>query len=786
VDEKIDRPRPTRRWFLGGAAAGALGTMIPLRPASAATAAAGSGLDDRMRSPAAWSRFLGEQDMLWSRLPANFFEAPFLGNGGLGASMYQDPSGHRVQFTLGDSRVHDHQDVAGPVTNNGQTAEMSNAVWGKARLRIGYLTLNTVGEVTSVDARLSLWDAELTGTITTTAGKVGLRAFVHATQDLLVVTTTPDAGEAGLSWTFTPFPAVSPRAGHNTPPAGLKENPAPKVTTVSGGGICVQDLTAGGRTATAWRERTAPDGSRTLVATVVHTYPGTSADGRATSAVEAAVRQPAARLASGHLRWWHGYYPRSFVSIPDARLQSFYWIQLYKIASATRADRPVIGTCAEWLEDTGWPATWWNLNVQLEYWLIYPTGHTELDSLSHSLDKYRDNLALNVPAEYRSDSYAIGRTTQDDLHAAEVAVPGTISKDAYPEVGNLTWVMHNAWLAYRHTMDDRQLRHVVFPLLRRAINFYLHFLTEGPDGRLHLPATFSPEYDITRDCNYDLALLSWGCRTLLDSAERLGIKDELRPRWKDVVNRLVDPPQGPDGLWIGADRQLTTSHRHYSHILWFYPLHLLDVSDPANRDLLQRSLAHWVGFPDALQGYTFTGAASMSALLGDGNAALGYLDTLLDTFIQRNTMYRETTGPVVETPLSGAQSLHDMLISGRGGLIRVFPAVPAAWADVTVHDVRTEGAFLVSAARQGGRIGFVRVKSLAGEPCRLAPGLPAPYDVRSTRGGKVRFRDRGDGTLDLDLRTGDDVIVTTRGTKPPLTIAPVPADGSGNVWGLPT
>jgi alpha-L-fucosidase 2 len=770
----------SRRWFLGGVTTGALSAVLPLGPAAAKAPGRRGGLDDRMRSPAAWRAFLGEQDMLWSRLPANFFEAPFLGNGGLGAAVYQDPGGKRVQFTLGDSRVHDHQDVAGSVNNNGQTAEMSTAVWGKARLRIGYLTLTTVGDVTGVDARLSLWDAELTGTITTTAGKVAIRAFVHATEDLLVVAATPDPGEMAMSWTFTPFPAISPRAAHNPSPPELRQNPPPTVTA----GMCVQDLVAGGRTATAWRERVEHDGSRLLVATVAHTYPARTASDRATRTVEAAVRVPLSHLAAGHRRWWHGFYPRSFLSVPDARLQSFYWIQLYKMASATRAGRPVIGTCAEWLEDTGWPATWWNLNVQLEYWLIYPTGHTELDSLTRSLDEYRDNLALNVPAAYRADSYALGRTTQEDLHGAEVAVPGTISKDALPEVGNLTWVMHNAWLAYQHTMDDRRLRHVVFPLLRRAVNFYLHFLTEGADGRLHLPTTFSPEYDITRDCNYDLALLSWGCRTLLAASSRLRIRDELRPRWQEVLDRLVDPPQGPDGLWIGADRQLTSSHRHYSHMLWFYPLNLLDVGVPADRDLLQRSLAHWVGFTGALQGYTFTGAASMSAMLGDGDAALGYLGTLLDKYVQRNTMYSESS-PVIETPLSGAQSLHDMLFSGRGGVIRIFPAVPRTWPDVTLHNLRTEGAFLISAVRRGGLTQFARVRSLAGEPCHLAPSLPGPYDVWSPRGGTPPAHDLGDGTLRLDLRAGDEVIVTTRGTHPDLSVAPVATNGSGHVWGLP-
>jgi alpha-L-fucosidase 2 len=174
----------------------------------------------------------------------------------------------------------------------------------------------------------------------------------------------------------------------------------------------------------------------------------------------------------------------------------------------------------------------------------------------------------------------------------------------------------------------------------------------------------------------------------------------------------------------------------------------------------------------------------MSAMLGDGDAALGYLGTLLDKYIQRNTMYSESS-PVIETPLSGAQSLHDMLFSGRGGVIRIFPAVPHAWPDVTIHNLRTEDAFLISAARRGGSTRFVRVRSLAGEPCRLAPGLPGPYDVWSPHGGTPPAHDLGDGTLRLDLRAGDEVIVTTRGTRPDLTIAPVTTDGSGHVWGLP-
>lgn len=197
-------------------------------------------------------------------------------------------------------------------------------------------------------------------------------------------------------------------------------------------------------------------------------------------------------------------------------------------------------------------------------------------------------------------------------------------------------------------------------------------------------------------------LLTWGCRTLLDSAELLGIDDESAPRWREVLARRVAYPTDANGFMIGADIPFAKSHRHYSHMLAVYPLYELTGRTPDELALIEKSLAHWVGFEGALQGYTFTGAASMSALLGKGEDALKYLGQLMSRFIQANTMYKES-GPVIETPLSAAQSLHDMVCQSWGGVIRVFPALPAAWKDLTVHNFRTQGAFLLSAVREGAR-----------------------------------------------------------------------------------
>ena len=150
---------------------------------------------------------------------------------------------------------------------------------------------------------------------------------------------------------------------------------------------------------------------------------------------------PLSEFAAGHRDWWHGYYRKSFLSIPDQRLQSFYWIQLYKVASAARAAAPVMATSGPWLEPTPWPATWWNLNVQLEYWLIHGSNHLELDAMTRAVEQFRDNLSGQLAPAYRADSAGIPRTTDITLlnsggtpDGFAVGIPG--QDPPTPEVGS--------------------------------------------------------------------------------------------------------------------------------------------------------------------------------------------------------------------------------------------------------------------------------------------------------------------------------------------------------------
>ena len=75
--------------------------------------------------------------------------------------------------------------------------------------------------------------------------------------------------------------------------------------------------------------------------------------------------------------------------------------------------------------------------------------------------------------------------------------------------------------------------------------------------------------------------------------------------------------------------------------------------------------------------------------------------------------------------------------------------------------------------------------SLAGEPCRLRHGMTGPVTVRAGCGRDPAWRDVGNGTIEIDLRRGDEVVVFPAGTRPDLVIAPVRVTVPAPPWGLP-
>jgi hypothetical protein len=597
---------------------------------------------------------------------------------------------------------------------------------------------------------------------------------------VLAVELTKSEGEAGARLEWYPFSEVDPvlkNADSINMNQYIPRTEVIRQTAADGVQVGVQRFEYDGGCVTAWREAQVEPLHRRLWLSI-----GNGGGDETVRTVEKAVRLAAAqtwdRWVEAHRDWWHRYYERSFVSIPNTVLESFYWIQMYKLASATRADGMLIDNQGPWLAPTPWAGVWFNMNVQMSYSPVYTSGRLELgESLVRAFRDNMEQLIRNVPERYRADSAGLGRSMSYDLDGAVGA-----------EVGNLTWVCHSLWRHYRHAMDESMLRELLFPLLKRSVQFYLHLLEEGDDGLLHLPPMISPEYGsflqlTVPDTHYDLALLQWGCRTLLRICGMLGVEDASRAQWQETLARLAPLPVDETGFMIGRGQPLEFGHRHFSHLMAVFPLHLLSGDAPEERELIVRSLRHWLSREGDLRGFTFTGAASIAATIGEGEEALKYLQSLMH-LIKPNTMYKEA-GPVIESPLAGAEAIHDMLLQSWGEDIRIFPAVPSAWKEAVFHDLRAEGAFLVSAVRSGGETAWARVKSLAGQPCRLRTDMTGDVRIAASGDGSdaVQLRVLGGGVYELELPQGSeavlyraDHVIGGDGTLHAWEIAPVPAE----------
>ncbi|WP_018970896.1 glycosyl hydrolase family 95 catalytic domain-containing protein [Rubritalea marina] len=738
-----------------------------------------------------WESFLSRHDMTWEMVPKRWEHAPYSGNGNVGFLFYQGKSKNVMSIHTGRHDYYDHRLPEGAKEH----------LWiYRCRLPLGHFELQSQGDITGVDLRLRLWDAELTGTVSTTRGSYKVRALSHSQLDVIYFETDAVDGESvEITWKpAIPYSSVrktldagrGPKGGSwdNMRKAPYPLAPEPVHSTQQGTHFCLQQLhQQRGETTTGWTIDGSTTGKQQLLASVHHCFPGET---NSKQTVESSLNRGRALMLDGdffssHRAWWHAYYPQSFLTLKDPEKEAFYWIQMYKLGSAMRENGPILDLMGPWYHDTFWPMVWGDLNVQLQYWTHLTANRMAVgESLPNNLDKYAANLSKNVPKRWKDSAAIAACFPQNCLANNKAKVPDM-----------LAWIMHNYWLHCEYAGDRERMRDGLFPLLKQTVNSYLNYLKDNQvpsaDGTVHIKRSWSPEYPggNGQDVNFTLALLRWSCQTLLNINQEFALDDPLSSEWQHIIDHLVAFQIDDNGLRIGKDIPFDKPHRHYSHLLAFYPLAVLKPDAPEGVDLLTKSLDHWLdtsingaqkdtAMP--VTGYTATGAASMYAMAGKPEKAYHYLDFLIQhRNVSTTTMYAEGN-PVIESPLSFATALHDMLLQSWGGCIRVFRGTPKRWTDLAFHNLRTQGAFLVSAKKRDGATQFVSVESLAGSPCTVQTDISnAKIYINGTEAPKSKVKLTAQGCYSIDLNKGETVIFTPVNlADTDLVISPLPMDQS--------
>lgn len=718
----------------------------------------------------------GQSDLASAGLATRWDEAMPLGNGVVGALVWQRDSALRLSLDrtdLWDLRPMDS--IAGP--NN-------RFAWVVEQVRKGdYLPVQrkydhpydalpapskipgAAIEFTGLPAKADSARLYLNNAVCEVSwpGGVSLQTFVHADRPLGWFRLT------GVTDSVIPVivaPSYSDQTGATSGDVisgqSLQRLGYPQGTVSSSDGLAVYHQPGYGGFSYDVAVRWLRDGATLCgVWSVTSSVSGENAEDITAKALDRGIMKDYA----GHMAFWNRFNSMSSVSLPDTVLQRQYDNEMYKFGSASRSYSSPISLQAVWTADNGQLPPWkgdyhHDLNTQLSYWPAYAGNRLDeglgyLNTLWNQRDTYREYTrtyfgtdGMNVPGVCTLDGRPMG---------------GWIQYAMSPTTG--AWLGQHFYLHWKYSADQAFLAERAYPFMKDVAIYLEQISTVDENGTRRLPVSSSPEmYDNSlqawfRDMtNFDTSLMTIAFGAAAEMADSLGLPDDAS-RWRNDRGQLPRLALDSDSaLAIAPGVPYETSHRHFSHAMSIHPLGLIDWSQSeASRHIIKSTLDKMesVG-PNWWCGYSYSWIANMHARALDGERAARALHTFAECFCLPNTFHvngdqtasgksRLTYRPfTLEGNFAFAAAVQEMLLQSHAGVIRVFPAIPRSWRDVSFKDLRARGAFLVSAEISDGTLRKIVVKSLKGGTLRLA--VPEGYKITSTEGcakAKPTISDRG-------------------------------------------
>jgi alpha-L-fucosidase 2 len=440
-----------------------------------------------------------------------------------------------------------------------------------------------------------------------------------------------------------------------------------------------------------------------------------------------------------HLAWWEDFWSRSAIDLPDSVLERQWHLEMYKFGAAARSGAPPISLQSVWTADNGLLPPWkgdfhHDLNTQLSYWPAYSGNHLDLaEGFVDWLWSVRDESKRFTRWFYGTEGLNVPGVTT--LRGEPMG--GWIQYSLGPTTS--AWLGHHFYLQWKYSMDSAFLREKAYPWIRETAVHLIGLSEKDEKGRRKLPLSSSPEiFNNSREAwfenltNYDLAMVRWTLATAAELATVLGLPEEAR-QWQAALGEWPDFAVDSTGFLFAEGVPYSESHRHFSHLVAYHPLSLVDWSNgEEDQRLIRATLARLdtIG-PDFWCGYSWAWLGNLRARALDGGGAAEALRIFSKAFCLPNSFhvngdqsglgystmtYRPFT---LEGNFACAAGIQEMLLQSHTGVIRIFPAIPGGWSDVSFADLRAEGAFLVSARRTGGRLEEVLIHAEKGGVVRL-------------------------------------------------------------------
>jgi alpha-L-fucosidase 2 len=508
---------------------------------------------------------------------------------------------------------------------------------------------------------------------------------------------------------------------------------------------------------------------------ITSSLPQYNSDETAPDVSQRAMKDGFDKSLAKHIGWWKEFWAASSVTLPDSVLQAQWYLEMYKFGSAARSNAPPVSLQAVWTADNGRLPPWkgdfhHDLNTQLSYWPAYSANHTfEASGFTNWMWELRDTFKWYTRTYYETDGLNVpGVTTLTGQ-----PMGGWIQYSFGPTVS--AWLAHHFYLQWRYTMDREFLEDRAYPWLKEVATHLRDLAVTDETGIKRLPLSSSPEiFDnspaawFPQMTNFDLALVKWSFTKAAELATEMGFADEAADWTKELTHWQDYAADDSTGLLFAPGLPYLGSHRHFSHLMAIHPLSLIDYSgSDDDRKTIDLTIANLeANGSDWWTGYSFAWLGNIYARAFRGDDAAEALRIFAECFCLPNSfhangdqsksgkskfLYRPFT---LEGNFAFASGIQEMLLQSHTGVVRIFPAIPDSWSDVSFTTLRAEGAFLISASKKNGRVTAVTVTSERGGTIVLEN----PF-------GKERYQrdarvSESDGNLAITLRKGERITLS--------------------------
>jgi hypothetical protein len=517
-----------------------------------------------------------------------------------------------------------------------------------------------------------------------------------------------------------------------------------------------------------------PGAQATLAVAVVTNRNDPAFDAFATKLVTQLDAGKLAALADQHARFWHEFWTKSFVEIPDQSIQDNWYASLYLLACCSRAGCPPPGL---WGNFVTAPVMAWdgdytlNYNFQAPFWGAYASNHMELT------DSYEAPLLDYMP---RGRAIAAKFHQQGLYYYMHIIPAPGWSNGGHTTEGQKCATLFsslNCVMRWRYTRDLDYAKKV-YPLLKGTADFWDNALTLQDGHYVDLKDCAAEGKDADTPST-TLAFLRQFYTAMIELSALLHVDADRVPHWRDILAKLtplpivpaasvdhletsLDPhaPRPPPGQRAVNNPAITLQHLLGPDLVrdrlvirnavagygfafpqvqrykdgnqrtsgpgmsscqciypgWAIGLESSAVERKAALDTITLS-AQWYDFNNQCSFYPGAACAGY-----DPAEILANLHTLIARDAYPNFIIHAGGGGTENFAVTPA-ALAAMFVQSYQANIHLFPDWPRD-QNAAFGQLNACGGFLISSAIHGGTVNYVVVKSLAGEDCHLANPWP--------------------------------------------------------------